>query len=60
MEETAVRELLTQPLIFLRTPKWVEPASKQQQPVGRVEDLYVPLSELYRDLEESTERTMAK
>ncbi|KAL0256081.1 hypothetical protein SLS55_008473 [Diplodia seriata] len=58
LDNTAVRQLLSQPRILQRTPEWVEPAKAPTAPSGDVHTLCKPLSELYFDLEQRTERTI--
>lgn len=55
MAGTAVQTLLTQSRILQRTPAWVEPTKNETG--SQVAPLYMPLSELYRDLERRTEDT---
>ncbi|KAK7703128.1 hypothetical protein SLS57_011071 [Botryosphaeria dothidea] len=58
LDNTAVRQLLSQPRILQRTPEWVEPAKAPQKPAGDIDSLRKPLSELYFDLERRTEHTI--
>ncbi|EOD44771.1 hypothetical protein UCRNP2_8520 [Neofusicoccum parvum UCRNP2] len=55
LDNTVVRQLLSQPRILQRTPEWVEPAKAPQQPARDLDSLCKPLSELYFDLEHRTE-----
>ncbi|EKG20875.1 hypothetical protein MPH_01739 [Macrophomina phaseolina MS6] len=58
LDNTAVRQLLSQPRILQRTPEWVEPVKASQKSVADVDSLCKPLSELYFDLERRTEHTI--
>lgn len=55
---TALKNLLTQPRILQRTPKWSEPVQPNRGPSNDdIECLGKPLSELYFELESRTSRT---
>lgn len=58
LDNTAVRQLLSQPRILQRTAEWIEPAKAPSTPAGDVQSLCKPLSELYFDLEQRTEQTI--
>ncbi|KAF7590995.1 hypothetical protein BBP40_002189 [Aspergillus hancockii] len=56
-QHAALRHLLAKDRILRRTPDWVEPV-KSVLPAPRVDDLCLPLSQLYFDLEQRTQSTL--
>lgn len=57
---TAVQQLLAQPRMLQRMPEWTEPVPQPQKTPPKIEELYMPLCELYLGLQQRTERTIAK
>ncbi|KAI9933596.1 hypothetical protein MW887_008069 [Aspergillus wentii] len=58
-QHSAIRHLLLKDRIMHRTPDWVEPSKdKSATATTTMDDLCLPLSELYFDLEQRTQRTI--
>ncbi|KAE8389414.1 hypothetical protein BDV23DRAFT_157235 [Aspergillus alliaceus] len=56
-QQAAIRHLLAKDRVIRRTPDWIEPV-KNAEPTPTADELCLPLSQLYFDLEQRTQRTV--